>query len=74
MITYGQLLLAISIPSVLAIIGILMNNHGLTMLHAEMQANFADVKAQITHLINLHINHAERIATLEERSKPKEGK
>lgn len=60
MITYGQLLLAISIPSVLAIIGILMNNHGLNMLHAEMQANFADVKAQI--------------ATLEERSKPKEGK
>ena len=36
MITFGQLLLAISIPSVLALVGILVNNHGLNMVRADI--------------------------------------
>ena len=42
--------------------------HGFSALRAEMHVNFSDVKNQIQHLIDLHINHAERIAALDERT------
>jgi hypothetical protein len=68
------LILAITVPCFTALVGILVNNHSVNALRTEMHAGFADVKGQISHLINLHINHAERIATLEERTKPDGGK
>ena len=63
------LILAITVPCFTAVIGLLVNKHDVNTLRAEMQSNFTDIKNQIQHLIDLHINHAERIATLEERSK-----
>lgn len=68
------LILAITVPCFTALVGILVNNHAVGALRTEMQTNFADLKGQTGHLIDLHINHAERIATVEERTKPKEGK
>lgn len=67
MITFGQLLLAISIPSVLALIGILVNNHGLNMVRADI----TDLRSLNQHFIDRFLNHEGRIATVEERSKPK---
>ena len=68
------LILAITVPCFTALVGILVNNHAVSSLRTEMHTNFADLKGQLSHLIDLHINHAERIATVEERTKPKEGK
>lgn len=67
------LILAIAVPCFTALVGMLVNNHAVNGLRSEMHSNFADLKGQLSHLIDLHINHAERIATVEERTKPKDG-
>jgi hypothetical protein len=67
------LILAITVPCFTALVGMLVNNHAVAALRTEMHTGFTDIKGQIDHLLDLHINHAERIATLEERTKPKEG-
>jgi hypothetical protein len=67
LITFGQLLLAVSVPSIVALIGILVNKHDFAMLRQDI----ADVRRQIQYLIDLLINHEGRIAAVEERTKPK---
>ena len=65
------IILAIAVPCFTALVGMLVNKYAVDSLRSEMHKDFIDVKNQVQHLIDLHINHAERIATLEERSKPK---
>jgi hypothetical protein len=67
LITYGQLLLAVSVPSIVALIGILVNKHDFAILRQDI----GDLRGQIQHLIDLHINHESRISAVEERTKPK---
>lgn len=59
----------ISIPCLLILLGMFFNWREAQDIRSEMRANFLDVKKLIQHLTDLHINHAERIATLEERTK-----
>jgi hypothetical protein len=51
------LVLAIAVPCFTALVGILVNNHAVNGLRAELHSGFADMKGQIAHLIDLHINH-----------------
>jgi signal transduction histidine kinase len=74
MISFGQLLLAVSIPSIIAIIGILLNNSNMNSLRTELRADMADLRNFMNHFVDRHITHEGRIATVEERTKPKEGK
>ena len=62
------LIIAIAAPCFTALVGILVNNHAVNGLRSELHAGFSDVKGQINHLIDLHINHAERIAWLESKA------
>jgi hypothetical protein len=64
---YWPFFLTALFPCIVALIGILVNKHDFTILRADI----ADVRRQIQHLIDLYINHAERLAALEERTKPK---
>lgn len=67
----GQLFIAVGVPILALLIGfVLQSRHydaRLDDLRGEMRAGFADIKGQITHLIDLHINHESRISRLEER-------
>jgi hypothetical protein len=54
-------ILASAIPSTITV---LLTNG----LRHEMRAGFLDVKNQINHLIDLHIDHAERITWLETKA------
>ena len=67
------LVLAIVVPCVTAIIGMLVNRHDMLAFRADVNSNFTDVKNQINHLIDLHINHAERIRALEVKAEGKPG-
>jgi hypothetical protein len=49
----------------MALIGILVNKHDFRTVREDLQ----DIRSQIQHLIDLHINHEGRLATLEERTK-----
>ena len=68
---YWPFFLTALFPCLIALIGILVNKHDFATLRADVRAEFADVKGQIQHLVDLHINHAERLSTLEERTKQK---
>ena len=52
-------------PCVLALIGILINKHDFAVLREDL----SDIKGQMRYLIDLHINHEGRLATVEERTK-----
>jgi hypothetical protein len=63
-------------PCFLVLIGMYMNNKRLDQMeksiHARFRhvdADFVDLKSQIQHFIDLHINHEGRIAAVEERTK-----
>lgn len=71
MITYGQLLLAVSIPTIVALIGIIWNNFAVNALRTEVRADFAEIRTMFNHFIDRHINNENRLSTLEERTKPK---
>ena len=53
-------ILAITVPCFTALVGMLVNNHAVAALRNVMHTGFTDIKGQIDHLIDLHINHAER--------------
>lgn len=72
MITFGQLLLAVSIPTIVAIIGILMNNSAVNGLRVEVRADITEMRNLFNHFVDRHVSHEGRIATLE--AKPKESK
>jgi hypothetical protein len=55
-------------PCLTVLIAMLVNHWENKGLRDEMRTNFSDVKTQIDHLIDLHINHAERIAWLESKA------
>lgn len=82
MITGNQLLLAVSIPTIVALIGIIWNNVQLISLRNEIRADVISVRADVeskmgevrtlfNHFIDRHINNENRLSTLEERTKPK---
>jgi hypothetical protein len=58
MISFGQLLIAVSIPTVVAIVGILLNNSAVNSLRTEVRANITETRSLFNHF--------------EERTKPKE--
>jgi hypothetical protein len=74
LITFGQLLLAVSIPTVVAIIGILMNNSAVNGLRVEVRADITEMRNLFNHFVDRHVAHEGRLATIEERLKPKEEK
>jgi hypothetical protein len=74
MITFGQLLLAVSIPTIVAIIGILLNGSAVNSLRTEVRADITEMRSLFNHFVDRHVNNEGRITTLEERTKPKEGK
>lgn len=71
MITYGQLLLAVSIPAIIALVGIIWNNVAVNSLRTEVRADFGEIRTMFNHFIDRHINNENRLSTLEERTKPK---
>lgn len=54
-------------PCFLVLVGMWVNSKRFD--HVEQ--SISDIRSQIQHLIDLHINHGERIAALEERTKQK---
>lgn len=74
MIPFSQLLLAVSIPTLVALVGVLLNQSAINSLRTEVRADTAELRAIFNHFIDRHTNHEGRIATIEERTKPKEGK
>jgi hypothetical protein len=54
-------------PCFLVLVGMWMNNKRLDRIDSD----FVDLKNQIQHFIDLHINHEGRLAAVEERTKSK---
>ena len=52
-------------PCFIVLVAMYQNNKRFDHVDAEL----VDVKSQIQHLVDLHINHEGRIATVEERTK-----
>jgi hypothetical protein len=65
--SYWPFFLTALFPCLVALIGILVNKHDFAILRQDI----GDLRGQIQHLIDLHFNHEGRIATVEERTKPK---
>jgi hypothetical protein len=68
---YWPFFLTALFPCLVILIGILINKQDLGNLRIEFHRDIDDVRRQIQHLIDLHIDHGERIAVVEERTKPK---
>jgi hypothetical protein len=71
LITYEQLLLAVSIPTFVALIGLLFNRLDMREIRTDHRTEMLEIRTLINHFIDRHINNENRISTLEERSKPK---
>jgi hypothetical protein len=52
-------------PCFLVLVGMFVNNRDFAQLREQIR----DVQSQLNHFIDLHITHAERIATLEQKTK-----
>lgn len=72
MITFGQLLIAVSIPTIVALVGILMNNSAANSLRTEVRADITEMRSLFNHFVDRHVSHEGRIAIIEERTKQKE--
>lgn len=86
MVTSTQLWFAIAMPSILALIGILLNLKGVTDLRAEMKADMKALEARVDarmarfearldsieeRLLKLIFDHEQRITRLETRTESK---
>lgn len=73
MMTNTQLWVVVAVPSVMALIGILLNQRGLDRLEDRIDKRMAAFEARLNsieaNLLNLIFDHEKRISHLEPRSK-----
>lgn len=69
MLTFSQLLLAVSIPTVVALVGIVMNQSAISGLRREVAALRKELYDQVTALLKEIHNVDVRVVRLEEREK-----
>lgn len=68
-ITFSQLLLAVSIPTIVALVGVVWNQVGMNALRSEMSGLRKDLYDQVTALLNTIHGVDIRVVRLEEKEK-----